>query len=75
MLSSLTTLVLRRTLTPVCPFTLLVLNHAIVFLIVYAPRLPFCFLLADDHGHGHHHPAYEEPKTFADYVKPEYWYR
>ncbi|BCR85309.1 cytochrome c oxidase subunit IV [Aspergillus chevalieri] len=29
---------------------------------------------AHDHGHGHH-PAPEEPKTFADYVKPEYWYR
>ncbi|KAL4775619.1 cytochrome c oxidase subunit VB-domain-containing protein [Aspergillus nidulans var. acristatus] len=29
----------------------------------------------DDHDHGHHHPPYEEPKTFADYVKPEYWYR
>ncbi|RMJ24702.1 hypothetical protein PHISP_04429 [Aspergillus sp. HF37] len=32
-----------------------------------------------DHGHGHgdhgHHPPHEEPKTFADYVKPEYWYR
>lgn len=27
-----------------------------------------------DHGHGHH-PPYEEPKTFVDYVKPEYWYR
>ncbi|OJJ86897.1 cytochrome c oxidase subunit IV [Aspergillus glaucus CBS 516.65] len=27
-----------------------------------------------DHGHGHH-AAPEEPKTFADYVKPEYWYR
>lgn len=26
----------------------------------------------DSHGH---HPAPEEPKTFADYVKPEYWYR
>ncbi|KAL1981783.1 hypothetical protein VTN96DRAFT_2166 [Rasamsonia emersonii] len=26
-----------------------------------------------DHGHGHH--KYEEPKTFVDYVKPEYWYR
>lgn len=27
----------------------------------------------DDH-HGHHdHHSYEEPKTFADYVKPEYW--
>ncbi|KAL2004258.1 hypothetical protein VTN02DRAFT_4773 [Thermoascus thermophilus] len=25
------------------------------------------------HGHGHH--GYEEPKTFVDYVKPEYWYR
>lgn len=23
----------------------------------------------DDHGHG----KYEEPKTFADYVRPEYW--
>ncbi|KAL4955865.1 cytochrome c oxidase subunit VB-domain-containing protein [Aspergillus filifer] len=28
----------------------------------------------DDHGHGHH-PPYEEPKTFADFVKPEYRYR
>ncbi|KAJ5888219.1 Cytochrome c oxidase subunit 4 [Penicillium taxi] len=27
------------------------------------------------HDHGHHHPPHEEPKTFADYVKPEYWYR
>ena len=27
------------------------------------------------HGHGHHHPPYEEPKSFADFVKPEYWYR
>ncbi|KAK8166656.1 cytochrome c oxidase polypeptide IV mitochondrial precursor [Phyllosticta citrichinensis] len=24
----------------------------------------------DDHGHDHH--AYEEPKTFADFVRPEY---
>ncbi|KAI9928870.1 hypothetical protein ASPWEDRAFT_127915 [Aspergillus wentii DTO 134E9] len=31
---------------------------------------------AHDHGHDHHgHPPHEEPKTFADYVKPEYWYR
>ncbi|RAH75236.1 cytochrome c oxidase subunit IV [Aspergillus aculeatinus CBS 121060] len=30
----------------------------------------------DHHGHDHHgHPPHEEPKTFADYVKPEYWYR
>ncbi|PLB33297.1 cytochrome c oxidase subunit IV [Aspergillus candidus] len=29
----------------------------------------------DDHGHGHGHPPHVEPKTFADYVKPEYWYR
>ncbi|KAL3474206.1 cytochrome c oxidase subunit VB-domain-containing protein [Aspergillus californicus] len=28
-----------------------------------------------DHDHGHHHPPHVEPKTFADYVKPEYWYR
>ncbi|KAL1977598.1 hypothetical protein VTN31DRAFT_457 [Thermomyces dupontii] len=27
----------------------------------------------DEHGHDHH--GYEEPKTFADYVRPEYWYR
>jgi cytochrome c oxidase subunit 5b len=27
----------------------------------------------DDPDHPHHH--YEEPKTMADYVKPEYWYR
>ncbi|EFX04828.1 cytochrome c subunit [Grosmannia clavigera kw1407] len=26
----------------------------------------------DGHSHGHHH-GYEEAKTFADYVKPEYW--
>ncbi|CAK7567956.1 MAG: Cytochrome c oxidase subunit 4 [Sporothrix epigloea] len=26
----------------------------------------------DGHGHHHHH-GYEEPKTFADFVKPEYW--
>ncbi|RYO81255.1 hypothetical protein DL766_000271 [Monosporascus sp. MC13-8B] len=25
----------------------------------------------DHHGHGHH--GYEEPKTFANFVKPEYW--
>jgi cytochrome c oxidase subunit 5b len=25
----------------------------------------------DDH-HGHH--GYEDPKTFADFVKPEYYY-
>jgi cytochrome c oxidase subunit 5b len=30
---------------------------------------------AHDHGHGHHHPPHVEPKTFADYVKPDYWYR
>ncbi|KAK1751438.1 putative cytochrome c oxidase [Echria macrotheca] len=27
---------------------------------------------ADDH-HGHHHHGPEEPKSFANYVKPEYW--
>ncbi|KAI0017549.1 cytochrome c oxidase subunit VB [Xylariomycetidae sp. FL0641] len=28
----------------------------------------------DGHGHGHdHHHGPEEPKTFADFVKPEYW--
>jgi len=26
----------------------------------------------DDHHHQHHGP--EEPKTLADYVKPEYYY-
>ncbi|MCJ1454402.1 Cytochrome c oxidase subunit 4 [Mycoblastus sanguinarius] len=25
------------------------------------------------HGHGEEHGHYEEPKTFADYVRPEYW--
>jgi cytochrome c oxidase subunit 5b len=27
-----------------------------------------------DHGHGHddHGHGFEEPKTFADYVRPEY---
>ncbi len=34
-----------------------------------------------DEHHGHHHndpyahPYPGEPKTFADYVKPEYWWR
>jgi cytochrome c oxidase subunit 5b len=28
---------------------------------------------ADD-GHHHHHHGHEEPKTFADFVKPEYRY-
>lgn len=27
----------------------------------------------DGHGHDHHHHGAEEPKTFADYVKPQYW--
>jgi cytochrome c oxidase subunit 5b len=26
----------------------------------------------DDHGHHH---GYTEPKTMADYVKDDYWYR
>ncbi|PHH91366.1 hypothetical protein CDD83_727 [Cordyceps sp. RAO-2017] len=30
--------------------------------------------LEDHHGH-HHGPEYPEPKTFADYLKPEYRYR
>ncbi|KIW19094.1 hypothetical protein PV08_03386 [Exophiala spinifera] len=30
---------------------------------------------ADDPHDDHHHHGYEEPKTMADYVKPEYWYR
>lgn len=42
------------------------------FLLVFS--LPDS-ILVDDHGHGHHHPPHEEPKTFVDYVKPEYWYR
>ncbi|UNI22921.1 Cytochrome c oxidase subunit 4 [Purpureocillium takamizusanense] len=30
----------------------------------------------DDHHHDHHHgPEIEEPKTFADYIKPEYRYQ
>lgn len=27
----------------------------------------------EDPHHDHHHHGYEEPKTFADYVKPEYY--
>jgi cytochrome c oxidase subunit 5b len=27
----------------------------------------------DDPHHAHH--GYEEPKTMADYVKPDYWYK
>ncbi|KKP04988.1 cytochrome c oxidase polypeptide IV [Trichoderma harzianum] len=30
---------------------------------------------AEDHGHHHHAQEIEEPKTFADFVKPEYRYR
>jgi cytochrome c oxidase subunit 5b len=26
----------------------------------------------DGHDHGYAHPLLEEPKTFADFVKPEY---
>ncbi|KAF4119812.1 cytochrome c oxidase subunit 5b [Geosmithia morbida] len=29
----------------------------------------------DDHHHHHHEPEHPEPKTFADFVKPEYRYR
>ncbi|OQV02213.1 hypothetical protein CLAIMM_07447 [Cladophialophora immunda] len=29
----------------------------------------------DDHHGDHHHAAHEAPKTMADFVKPEYWYR
>ena len=32
------------------------------------------YIGAPDDPHHHHH-GYEEPKTMADYVKPEYWYR
>jgi cytochrome c oxidase subunit 5b len=28
-----------------------------------------------DHGHGHHAQEIAEPKTFADFVKPEYRYQ
>ena len=28
-----------------------------------------------DHHHDHHDPALEEPKSMADYVKPEYYYK
>lgn len=30
---------------------------------------------AEDDHHHHHAPEFEEPKTFADYIKPEYRYR
>lgn len=29
----------------------------------------------DHHHHDEHHKPYEEPKTFADYIKPDYFYR
>ncbi|KAK5952414.1 Cytochrome c oxidase subunit 4 [Knufia fluminis] len=29
----------------------------------------------DDPHDDHHHHGYEEPKTMADFVKPDYWYR
>ncbi|CAI4219005.1 unnamed protein product [Parascedosporium putredinis] len=32
------------------------------------------FVGAEDHGHHDHHHGPEEPKTMADYVKPEYYY-
>jgi cytochrome c oxidase subunit 5b len=28
-----------------------------------------------EHDHHHHPPEVPEPKTFADYIKPEYRYR
>jgi cytochrome c oxidase subunit 5b len=30
---------------------------------------------AEDDHHHHDHPEFEEPKTFADFIKPEYRYR
>ncbi|KAK5994397.1 Cytochrome c oxidase polypeptide IV [Cladobotryum mycophilum] len=33
------------------------------------------FVGAHDDHHHHHEPEFPEPKTFADYVKPEYRYR
>jgi cytochrome c oxidase subunit 5b len=32
------------------------------------------FVGEEDHGHHDHHHHEPEPKTFADYVKPEYRY-
>ena len=31
----------------------------------------------EDHGHDHHHhgPEIPEPKSMADYIKPEYYYK
>lgn len=29
----------------------------------------------DDPHDDHHHHGYSEPKTMADYVKQDYWYR
>ncbi|KAL2383536.1 hypothetical protein RJZ90_002592 [Blastomyces dermatitidis] len=29
----------------------------------------------DPHAHDEHHQVHEDPKTMADFVKPEYWYR
>jgi cytochrome c oxidase subunit 5b len=32
------------------------------------------YIGAQDDHHGHHHHGPEEPKTMADFVKPEYYY-
>ncbi|KLJ10629.1 cytochrome c oxidase subunit 4, mitochondrial [Blastomyces silverae] len=29
----------------------------------------------DPHAHDEHHQVHEDPKTMADFVKPEYWYK
>lgn len=36
-------------------------------------KMDYVGLEDDPHAH-HDHPAIEEPKTFADFIKPEYRY-
>ncbi len=36
-------------------------------------KMEYIGLPDDPHAHHGDHHGYEEPKSFADYVKPEYW--
>jgi hypothetical protein len=49
------------------------LSHIAACLLFSVVFRLLTYLFVDEHHS--HHPPHEEPKTFADYVKPEYWYR
>jgi hypothetical protein len=53
------------------------LDHRMTIMAVRRRRRFSVFYLSTNisNADGHAHHGYQEPKTFADYVKPEYWYR